>query len=151
MRVFITGGTGYIGSAFTRELLDVGHQVIGLARSDTAASALKAAGAQVQQGTLDDLDSLRKAAAAADGVVHLAFKHEAMRAGDYAGAAEADLRAVRAFGDALVDTGKPLVIASGTSLLAFARLGRVGTESDALPGGPRIDSENAAIALVGCG
>ncbi|MBF6171999.1 SDR family oxidoreductase [Nocardia blacklockiae] len=146
MRVFVTGASGHVGSAVVPELLAAGHEVIGLARSQASADALTAAGAEVQRGDLDDLDGLAAAATAADGVIHLAFKHEFMLAGDFVTAAEDDLRVVRTFGDALADTGKPLVATSGTGLLAA--LGRTGTETDALPGGPRIDSENTVVALA---
>src|SRR5215831_2275131 len=91
MRIFVTGASGHIGSALVPELLDAGHQVVGLARSDSSAAALEAAGAEVRRGDLDDLDGLRDAAVAADGVIHLAFKHDLMGAGDYQGAVAADL------------------------------------------------------------
>jgi len=127
MRVFVTGASGWIGSAVVPELIGAGHQVTGLARSDASAAALTAAGAQVRRGTLDDLDGLRDAAAASDGVIHLAFKHDLAFTGDFQGAADADRRAVEAFGDALADSGRPLVIASGTLGVAP---GRVAAELD---------------------
>jgi len=151
MRVFVTGASGHLGSALVPELLAAGHEVVGLARWDASATALAAAGAQVHRGELDDPAGLQDAASGADAVVHLAFKHEAMQAGDFAGAVETDQRAVEAVGDVLAGSGKPFVIASGTLLLAFAGLGRTGTERDVLPGGPRIDTENALIALAGRG
>lgn len=148
MRVFITGASGHVGSALVPELLQHGHSVAGLARSDTSAARLTEWGADVVRGDLDDLDSLRTAAEAADGVVHLAFRHDAMTAGDMTGAAETDLAALRAIADALAGTDKPLVGTSGTGLLAMADLHRTGTEADTLPGGYRIDSENFVIDLA---
>jgi nucleoside-diphosphate-sugar epimerase len=145
MHVFVTGATGHIGSAVAAELLEAGHQVTGLARSDEGVAALTAAGATPRRGDLDDLDGLRDAAAAADGVIHLAFIHDF---NDYAGAAQTDLRAVEAMGEALVGSDRPFVITSGTLMLALIGQGGVGTEQDTLPGGPRIDSENAVIALA---
>jgi nucleoside-diphosphate-sugar epimerase len=127
MRVFVTGASGWIGSAVVPELIGAGHEVVGLARSDASAGALTAAGAEVLRGTLDDLDGLRSTAAASDGVIHLAFKHEIAFSGDFQGAADADRRAVETFGDALAGSDRPLVIASGT---LGAAPGRVATERD---------------------
>src|ERR1700736_6272263 len=101
MRIFVTGASGWIGSAVVPELIGAGHEVIGLARSDASAVSLTAAGAKVQYGTLDDLDTLRNAAAGSDGVIHLAFKHDIAFSGDFQGAADADRRAVETFGEAL--------------------------------------------------
>jgi nucleoside-diphosphate-sugar epimerase len=127
MRVFVTGASGWIGSALVPELIGAGHQVVGLARSDTAAAALAAAGVAVQRGTLDDLDTLREAADASDGVIHLAFKHDRLYVGDFQGAADADRRAIELFGAALAGTDRPFVIASGVATLMP---GRVATERD---------------------
>src|ERR1700761_7351587 len=114
MKIFVTGASGWIGSAVVPELLEAGHQVTGLARSDASAQALAKAGADVEQGSIDDLDVLAKTAAAADGVIHLAFKHDLAFTGDFEGAATADRAAIDTFGDALAGSGKPFVIASGT-------------------------------------
>jgi len=148
MRVFVTGASGHIGSAVVPELLSAGHQVVGLARSEKSADTLSAAGAAVQRGNLDDLDGLRAGAKQSDGVIHLAFKHEAMRAGDFASAVDAGLRAIEAIGDALAGTGKPFVSTSGTLMLTFGGLARVGTEADSVAAGPRIDAENTVVALA---
>ena len=151
MRVFVTGASGHIGVLVVPELLEAGHEVTGLARSDKSAAALAAAGAKVHRGALDDTDGLRAAAAAANGVIHLAYNHEPMQAGNFADAATLDLRAVQTMGAALDGSGKPLVITSGTLLLAFAAPGRLGTEADVDPGEPprpRVASENTAVALA---
>ena len=141
MRVFITGASGWIGSAVVPELIGAGHRVIGLARSDASADTLTAAGAEVHRGALDDLDALRAGAAAADGVIHLAFKHDLAFSGDFQGAADADRRAVETFGEALAGSDRPLLIASGTLGLAP---GRVATEQDARePGDPAVTALGA--------
>jgi nucleoside-diphosphate-sugar epimerase len=145
MDVFVTGATGHIGSAVVTELLEAGHRVTGLARSDEGAAALTAKGAKPLRGDLDDLDGLRAGAAASDGVIHLAFKHDFA---DFLGAAETDLRAVEAMGEVLAGSDRPFVNTSGTLLLAGVAQGRVATENDSAEAGPRIDSENAAIALA---
>ncbi|ANP51356.1 nucleoside-diphosphate-sugar epimerase [Streptomyces griseochromogenes] len=149
MRIFVTGASGWIGSAVVPELLQAGHEAVALARSDASVDALKAAGAEVHRGSLDDLDALRDAAAASDGVIHLAFKHEEAFSGDPAAAADADRRAIDTFGQALTGSDRPLVIASG---LAGLRPGRLATEDDvpdaALPGGGRTLSERAVLALA---
>src|SRR6201996_8029633 len=149
MRVFVTGASGHIASAVIPELLTHGHQVIGLARSDASARAVAAMGAEVRRGDLDDLDGLRAAAAEADGVIHLAFKHESMRTGDFMGAISSDLGATQAIGETLIGTDKPFVTTGGTLMLAMAGItGRRGTEEDVLPGGPRVDAENYVIGLA---
>lgn len=149
MRVFVTGASGHIGSAVVPELLQAGHQVTGLARSDSSAAALEAAGAEVRRGDLDDLDGLREAAADADGVIHLAYKHDLMRTGDMSAAVGADLAATRALAAALEGTGKPLVTTSGTLMLLYAGItGRPGTEADFAESGPRIEAENFVIGLA---
>ncbi|OBF25273.1 SDR family oxidoreductase [Mycobacterium sp. ACS4331] len=151
MRIFVTGASGHIGSLVVHELLTHGHQVTGLARSDASAAALTAAGAAVVRGTLDDLDVLASAAAEADGVAHLAFKHDF---GDYAAAAEADLRAVEAMGAALAGSGRPFVTTSGTAVLALGGAAGAGSAEPSTedtpvdPSAPRAASENATLALA---
>jgi nucleoside-diphosphate-sugar epimerase len=149
MRVFITGASGHIGSAVIPELLNNDHEVVGLARSEAAATAIVALGAEVRRGDLDDLDGLRQAAAEADGVIHLAFKHEAMRTGDFSGAISSDLAAIQAMGETLIGTDKPFVTTGGTLMLAMAGItGRPGTEDDQSEGGPRTDAANYTIGLA---
>jgi nucleoside-diphosphate-sugar epimerase len=151
MRVFVTGASGHIASAVIPQLLNHGHQVVGLARSDASAEAVAALGAEVRRGDLDDLDGLRAAAAEADGVIHLAFKHEAMLTGDFMSAVSADMAATQAIGDTLIGTDKPFVTTGGTLMLAMAGItgpgGRVGTEDDQPEGGPRTDAANYTIGL----
>ncbi len=145
MRVFVTGATGFIGSAVVHELINANHEVLGLARSDAGAAALTAAGAEVHRGTLEDLDSLRSGAAAADGVIHTAFVHDFS---DYAAATETDRRAIEAVGETLAGSDRPLVVASG---MAVQTPGRLTTEEDAVdPNFPRA-SEQTALPLTARG
>lgn len=145
MRIFITGAAGFIGTATTRELIANGHQVVGLARSDTNAEALEKLGAEVHRGSLEDLDSLRRGAREADGTIHLAFIHDFSK---FAENGQIDKRAIEAIGDALAGSRKPFIVTSGTLTVAP---GRIATEEDpATPGSPRV-SETAGLAFAARG
>jgi nucleoside-diphosphate-sugar epimerase len=146
MRVFVTGATGFVGSAVVQELLAAGHKVLGLARSEAGAKALGVAGAEVQRGALDDLDSLSQGAAQADGVIHTAFIHDFSK---FKESCETDRQAITALGGALAGSDRPLIVTSGTGLLPS---GRLATEDD-LPATamPRIASEEAANAAASRG
>src|SRR2546430_280050 len=143
MRVFVTGASGWIGSAVVDELLAAGHQVTGLARSDESAAVLEAKGVLVRRGDLDDLDGIRAGSEAAEAVVHLANKHDWA---NQAATNAAERAAVQTIGDALAGTGRPLLVASGVAALAD---GRPATERDASPlhalASPRRGSENLAL------
>ncbi|HJV42490.1 SDR family oxidoreductase [Caulobacter sp.] len=145
MRVFVTGATGFVGSAVVRELLAHGHRVLGLARSESGADQLKAAGAEAVRGTLDDLDKLTESAAACDGVIHTAFNHDFSK---FAENSQQDRRAIQVLGAALEGTAKPILVTSGTAMLAP---GRVATEEDRPSGASPRMSEPAADDLVARG
>jgi len=145
MRVFVTGATGFIGSAIVQELLGAGHQVLGLARSEENAKALTAAGAQVHRGALADLDSLKRGAAKSDGVIHAAFIHDFS---DFAANCETDKRAIEALGAALAGSGRPLVVTSGTMAVTP---GRTATEEDAPSSTFPRKSEETGLATAASG
>ena len=155
MNVLVTGASGWIGTAVVGELLDHGHQVCGLARSDAAARRVEVLGAEAVRGDLTETDVLARLAAASDGVVHLAFQHDVAWRGNFADAARADRRAVEALGGALAGSGRPLVLASGVMGLAP---GRIATEQDGLvpltairenPAGYRAATALYALSLRG--
>ncbi len=159
MRVFVTGATGFIGSAIVGELLGAGHRVLGLARSDAAAASLREVGADVHRGALDDLEGLKHGAEAAEGVIHAAFNHDFMSAnmgGDfvsaYIAAAETDRRAIETLGIALAGSNRPLVVTSGTALLAHNRIATEDDEPDpASSAAPRIAAETTTLSMAARG
>lgn len=147
MRIFVTGATGFIGSAVVQELIGAGHQVLGLARSEAAAQSLTAAGAEVHSGDLEDIESLRSGAAASDGVIHTGFIHDFSR---FKEVCETDRRAIEAIGSVLIGSNRPFVVTSGTALLTQ---GQLAVENNMpVPGpNPRLASEEAADAVAALG
>jgi nucleoside-diphosphate-sugar epimerase len=147
MRVFVTGAAGFIGTATTQELIAHGHQVVGLARSDANAAAVKAAGAEVHRGSLEDLDSLRKGAKETDGTIHLAFIHDFSK---FAENGQVDKRAIEAMGDVLEGTNKPFIVTSGTGLVTPGAVITEDMRREASAHVPRV-SEQAGLAYASRG
>ncbi|KYF70631.1 SDR family oxidoreductase [Sorangium cellulosum] len=149
MRIFLTGASGFIGSAVVPELVRAGHRVLGLARSDASAEKLAAAGVDVHRGSLTDHDSLRRGAAACDGVIHCAFSHDDFN--DYAGNCEKDRGAIEAIGSALAGSGRPLVITCGSARFTPGRVLTEDETPDASTGGLRAASEQLAFSFASRG
>lgn len=147
MRVFVTGATGFVGSAVVRELLGAGHKVLGLARSDQGADALTAAGADVHRGDLEDLDSLRNGARETDGTIHCAFNHDFAK---FAENGQIDKRAIEAMGDVLEGTNKPFIVTSGTGLIAPGLVVTEDMRREISAQVPRV-SEQAGLAYASRG
>jgi nucleoside-diphosphate-sugar epimerase len=148
MRVFVTGASGFIGSAIVPELISAGHQVLGLARSDAAAKSLTAAGAQVVRGNLEDLESLRGGAAQSDGVIHTAFNHDFSK---FQANCEADQRAIESMATALAGSNRPMIISSGVALLAPGQLATEDQSADPKSPVPRVLTEVTVDALAARG
>jgi len=154
MRVFVTGASGHVGSAVVPELLKAGHRVVALARTDAAAVALEKTGSEVWRGDLGDAEGLARAASEADGVIHLAYRHDLAFSGSpdgFAEAARVDLEVTRVLGRALAGTGKPLVTTAGTAMFALHGESRWVTEDVVLPQGHRVDAENLTVGFASQG